>query len=133
MPTKVTREAGKLVKKIALEEVKRATGGDGRMSGMGPGRGPKLRASTRTRRRGASVTVELRGVPVGAWAILQSGSKSHVISPRTDFMGGHLRHPIDFPVRHPGHTGRRTWSKVSRRAHAEVPGLAAKLVKEEFS
>ena len=133
MPTKVTKEAGKLVKRIALEEVKRATG-DGRMSGMGPGRGAKLRASVRTRRKGKAVTVELRGVPIGAWAILQSGAKSHVIAPRTDFMGGSLRHPLEVPVRHTGvRNPKRTWSKVSARAHAEVPGLAAKLVREEFS
>lgn len=129
LPATITKEAGKLVKRIALEEARRATG-DGRMSGMGRA---KLRAGTKTRKRGKSVTVEVRGVPVGAWAILEKGAAPHVIAPRTDFMAGSLRHPITKPVRHPGARSRLSWSKVVERANEDVPGLAVKLVREELS
>lgn len=129
LAARVTKEAGKLVKKIAVEEGKRATG-NGRMSGM---RGARVRASARNWREGRHVArCSVTGVPKGAWAILTTGAEGHYIKARTDYMGGpNLRHPLEVAVWHPGvRSPRRAWRRVVERANHDVPELAERIVRE---
>jgi hypothetical protein len=125
LPARATARAADRVAELAADEARRATG-DGRMSGMGR-RGPQLRAVAAIRTRGRSTTAEIRGVPAGAWAILQSGAVAHVIVARRGrvLSGPGMRHPVRAPVRHPGARGKRTWGRVLAQARAEVPELVA--------
>lgn len=127
VPRLTARKAADLVVEVADDEARRATGGDGRMSGMGR-RGPKLRAVARVTGRGSQAAAVIRGVPAGAWSILESGARPHVIAPRRRnrnrvLYGRGLRHPVTGPVRHPGVRGRRTWRRVVTQAKREVPDL----------
>ena len=117
LPTTAMRKASREIVDAAEDEARRATG-DGRMSGMGR-RGPKLRAVAKVQTRTKSATAEIRGVPAGPWAILQSGARAHRIAPRRRggvLVGRSMLHPVSGPVRHPGSRAKRTWTRVIEQA-----------------
>ena len=91
----------------------------------------RLRAVSRIRGSGTSVTATVFGTPTGGWVMATSGTRAHVIAPkarrgrqRTRFLkAAGYAHPIGRPVRHPGSRGRRAWDRVVERAEIEVPKI----------
>lgn len=76
--------------------------------------GKSLGVDSRTSGSGERVHVEIRGVPVGAWTILESGARAHPIDVggRAMPLGGGR---FATRVRHPGVRGKRTWTKATSR------------------
>lgn len=124
LPAAVTPRAADAVERIA-EDVGRMATGDGRAPGMGR-RGPRLRAVSRLAGSGPDTRATIRGVPAGGWAILEDGSRAHVIAPARRagvLMGPGLHHPVRGPVRHPGHRGGHAWTRVADAAAELVPAM----------
>lgn len=106
--------AAKLVKAVALEEGRRATG-DGDMAG-GVRRPIKLRArdkGIRPLNNGRAILVQ--GTPAGPWSWITAGTEAHNIRRRK-------RGPMSkMVVHHPGTRGRGTWGAVIKRSEDLVP------------
>lgn len=108
--------AAKLVKKIADDQARAVTGGDGAMSGKHR-RPIRLRARDRGIRplnNGRAILVT--GVPAGPWVWMTTGTQPHAIRRRK--RGPMRKMTVDHPgVRHQRHA----WTKVVTRAEDLVP------------
>jgi len=112
--------AAKLVKKVADDEARAATG-DGTMNGKHR-RPIKLRArdkSIRPVEHGRAILIT--GVPAGPWVWMTSGTAAHTIRRRKR---GPMR---KMTVRHPGTRGRGAWLKVIARSEELVPRIFQEL------
>ena len=80
---------------------------------------------TKVKATAAGCTVEFRGAPAGAWAIVSTGTKPHKITvrgPRALHWGGD---GYAVSVQHPGTAGRQYWQSAGRaldRAVEDVIG-----------
>jgi hypothetical protein len=90
----------------------------------------RLRAVSKIKGSGATVTATVYGTPTGGWVMATTGTRPHTIAPkgrrgsRTRFLkAARYPHPIGRPVRHPGSRGRRAWDRVVERAETEVPKI----------
>lgn len=113
--------AAKLVKKLADEQARHATG-DGTMAG-GVRRPIKLKArdkGIRPLNDGRAILVQ--GTPAGPWSWLTSGTAPHAIRRRKR---GPMR---KMTVRHPGTRGKGTWLQVVARSEQLVPPVFRDLV-----
>ncbi len=115
--------ASKLVKKLADDEARRATG-DGDMHGK-KRRAIKLRARDKGIRPvegGRSILI--LGQPAGPWVWVDTGTDAHAIRRRKR---GPMRKMV---VHHPGTRGKHAWSNVIERAGELVPRVFADMVGE---
>lgn len=113
--------AAKLVKKLADEQARRATG-DGTMAG-GVRRPIKLRARDKgIRPLNDGRAILIQGTPAGPWSWLTSGTAPHNIRRRRK---GPLR---KMTVHHPGTRGKGTWLDVIARSEDLVPAVFRDLV-----
>jgi hypothetical protein len=128
---KALLEAAAVVGDAARDAVRRDSGGDMRLSGVGED--------------GARVDVVVQ--PKGAWMMLvRSAGPLHLLQSPT---AGHMierrakgRHALRLPggyrrkVHHPGTRGKRTWSKAVDAAVPKVPGVfqaaLRKYLEEQF-
>lgn len=122
-PQRVAEAGGKALKKQIDQQAKRDTGGDGRLRNM---RGAKLSTKLSTVGTGSVsvATVEASG-SLGAWAIVERGSKPHTIAARHRRVSRTLKiRGEDWrtgAVRVSGTTGKHTWANtVGRHLHTTV-------------
>ena len=115
--------AAKLVKKLADDEARRATG-DGDMHGK-KRRAIKLRARDKgIRPVEGGRAILILGQPAGPWVWINTGTSSHQIRRRKK---GPMR---KMTVHHPGTRGKHAWSNVIDRAGELVPRIFTDMVRE---
>lgn len=123
----------------AVEEIARAEGGSvvlGRKK-----RRVKLRAITRIKPSGDSITASVYGVPTGPWVFKSYGASPHAIprrppTPRRPrpMKGDGYEHPVsNKQLHHPGSSGDGGWRRVRERAAVEVPRVIRAEVKRALS
>jgi hypothetical protein len=131
VPEPALKAACKAVEKIAAEE-----GGTvvlGRKK-----RRVKLKAITRIKPSGNTITATVWGVPTGPWVWKNTGTGAHQIPKRTPtkrsprpMHGDGYGHPIQRKqISHPGSGGRNAWRTVVKRAERVVPETIQKHVHE---
>jgi hypothetical protein len=112
--------AAKLVKKLADEQARKATG-DGTMAGH-KRRPIKLRARDKDIRPiqdGKAILVT--GVPAGPWVWINTGTAPHTTRRRK-------RGPMKkMTVHHPGSAGKGAWKQVVARSEELVPRIFSEL------
>lgn len=117
----------------AVEEIAFTEGG----SVVVRGRRYKLKAITRIKRGGNTITATVWGTPTGFWVWKNTGTSAHLIPKRPPtaknprpMHGGGYAHPIQRKqIMHPGTGGRGAWRKVVARAERIVPETIEKYVK----
>ena len=115
--------AAKLVKKLADDEARRATG-DGDMHGK-KRRAIKLRARDKgIRPVDGGRAILILGQPAGPWVWINTGTAAHQIRRRKR---GPMKRMV---VHHPGTRGKRAWSNVIDRSHELVPRIFTDAVRE---
>ena len=115
---KLVRElkaANKTVGKQVADVGKKAMLADtkSRRGSLSFGRG-KLGVKTKVKASAAGATVEFRGAPAGAWAIVSTGTKAHTIRARRAkalHWGGDAYAAV---VQHPGTRGRGYWQSAGQ-------------------
>ena len=135
---------GAAMKKIALEEADRVTGGDGRLSRMNKGKGVKLSAGYDTV---APTVVRLTPRPLGPWTLVESGSnRAFWFEPRAGksrtkkgarkakvrpirLRNGGVR----WYVRHGPVRGKKAWTKTKARIVDDLPDLVHAAVVEAWA
>jgi hypothetical protein len=122
-PVEVVTAASKVSRKELLQQGRRDTGGNLRLSNF---RGPALAVEADVRDFGVQAVAEL--VPSrrsrGTWGLVDSGARPHEIGAA----GRRGRRPklriggrwVSGPVRHPGTTGKRTWRTAVGRSLPEA-------------
>lgn len=118
--------AAKLVKRVADDEARRATG-DGDLQGK-KRRAIKLRARDKGIRpvdNGRAVLI--LGQPAGPWVWVTSGTDAHAIRRRKR---GPMR---KMTVHHPGTRGRQAWTRVITRSEDLVPRIFQDLARQAVS
>ena len=115
--------SAKLVKRLADDEARRATG-DGDMHG-------KKRRAIKLRSRDKGVrpieggrAILILGQPAGPWVWINTGTDAHAIRRRKK---GPMR---KMTVHHPGTRGKHAWSNVIDRAGELVPRIFTDAVRE---
>lgn len=120
----------------AVEEIARQEGGTvvlGRKR-----RRVKLKAITRIKPSGNSITATVWGVPTGTWVWKNTGASSHAIPkrkptarrPRVMHAQGY-EHPVSHrQISHPGRGGDGRWRDVVKRANRVVPEIIEQRVHE---
>ena len=115
--------AAKLVKKLADDEARRATG-DGDMHGK-KRRAIKLRARDKgIRPVDGGRAILILGQPAGPWVWVNTGTAAHQIRRRKR---GPMKRMV---VHHPGTRGKRAWSNVIDRSAELVPRIFTDAVRE---
>jgi hypothetical protein len=118
--------AAKLVKKVADDEARRATG-DGDMLGK-KRRAIKLRARDKGIRPVAGGrAVLILGQPAGPWVWINTGTSAHAVRRRK-------RGPMKkMTVHHPGTRGHQSWARVITRSTDLVPRIFQDLADQAVS
>ena len=115
--------SAKLVKRLADEEARRATG-DGDMHGK-KRRAIKLRARDKGIRPVESGrAILILGQPAGPWVWIDTGTDSHTIRRRKK---GPMKKMV---VHHPGTRGKHAWRNVIERSGELVPRVFSDMVGE---
>lgn len=134
IPEPALKAACKAVEEIAAQEGGSVVLGRKR-------RRVKLKATTRIKGSGNTVTATVWGVPTGPWVWKTSGTRAHTIPKRRPsakkprpMQGKGYAHPVQYrQVHHPGSGGHHAWQIVVKRANKVVPEIIAKRVHEVVS
>ena len=127
---KILTEAASRFDKIAKAAVGRAVGGGSTM--MLHGRRNRRRpVQLKTKTDIGKAVLFIEGIPKAQWTWLEDGTKAHAIPKgrRKTFLkfgDGNVRRK----VRHPGSTGKRTWTQTVEAFRAEYPEIVTTEVKK---
>lgn len=138
----LVRIAAKRFDEIARESAGRALGGTPVMYVHARrGRRPaiKFRTVARINRTAGGAEALLRGVPVGPWVWLESGTGPHQIGVRMRGRGRNRRRSrlnidggwVTGPVHHPGAPGKLAWSRAVDIFAGEYRGLALRALRKK--
>lgn len=97
----------------------------------------KLKAITRFKGSGNTITATVWGVPTGPWVWKNTGAGGHMIPKRAPtakrprpLKGDGYAHPINRQIHHPGASGKGAWNKVEERARKIVVDYVGKAIHE---
>lgn len=100
----------------------------------------KLKAITRIKGGGNTITATVWGVPTGPWVWKNTGTRGHAIPKRPPTVkrprplkGDGYAHPVNKQIRHPGSGGSGAWRRVQQRAEKIVPEYIGKAIHEAVS
>jgi hypothetical protein len=101
----------------------------------------KLKAITRIKGSGNSITATVWGVPTGPWVWKNTGTAGHSIPKRKPtpkrprpMHGDGYAHPVsNKQIHHPGSSGHGAWRTVVSRAEKIVPDYIGKAIHEAVS
>lgn len=126
LPRVVIDDALEAFADIVRAEVTKAIGSDTmRLHVRGGRRVPvRIEVTGTVRGSGASVDAFVNGKPAGIWVWLEDGTKAHLEGKGRTLAAPSYDHPVKGPIRHPGSTGKRVWSKAVAEFRTQFPDIA---------